>query len=130
VIDRVAQLESGALLVVDYKTNATVSPEELGEYSRQLRLYAAAVAAGALGTPVRVPGAALATLRSGRLLEVSTAPEELGEALQWAGAAAARVKAGDYRSVERFPSRPCGDCPFLDRCPERREGLATPSRGA
>jgi RecB family exonuclease len=130
VIDRIARLESGALLIVDYKTNAALSSEELGEYSRQLLLYAAAVEAGALGTPMSAPRTALAMLRSGQLLEVSSAAEDLREALNWAGAAARRVEAGDYRSVERFPSRPCGECPFFARCPERREELATTNWGA
>jgi hypothetical protein len=61
---------------------------------------------------------------------VSSAAEDLREALNWAGAAARRVEAGDYRSVERFPSRPCGECPFFAHCPERREELATTNWGA
>ncbi len=125
VIDRVARLESGELMIIDYKTNLALSPTEVASYSRQLQLYAAAVAAGVMGAPVTAPATALAMLRTGELLTVSSGPEDLEAALSWARAAAGRVRAGEYRSVEDFPERPCARCPFVERCPERREeGLA------
>lgn len=124
VIDRVAQLPSGQLLIIDYKTNFSVAPEELTGYSRQLQLYAAAVTAGVIGTPVRPPATALAMLRSGEMLDVTSGDLERQQALSWAAEAARRIEAGDYRSVEGFPNRPCADCPFVERCPERRPGIA------
>ena len=124
VIDRVARLPSGQLLIIDYKTNVSLAPEELAGYSRQLQLYAAAVTAGVLGTPVRPPATALAMLRPGELLQVASGDLERRQALSWAAQAAHWVERGDYRSVEAFPNRPCADCPFVERCPERRPGIA------
>jgi DNA helicase-2/ATP-dependent DNA helicase PcrA len=123
VIDRVAQLPSGQLLIIDYKTNLSLSHDDLADYSRQLQLYAAALAAGVLGAPVRAPATALAMLRSGDLIEVASGPSERQQALSWAADAARRIELGDYRSAEGFPDRPCGDCPFLEHCPERRPGI-------
>jgi superfamily I DNA/RNA helicase len=124
VIDRVAQLPSGQLLIIDYKTNLSLAPDELTAYSRQLQLYAAAVTAGVLGAPVRPPATALAMLRSGELLQVGSGDLERQQALSWALDAARRVERGDYRSVEEYPERPCAGCAFLQRCPERRPGSA------
>jgi superfamily I DNA/RNA helicase/RecB family exonuclease len=124
VIDRVAQLPSGQLLVIDYKTNFSLSAEERSGYSRQLQLYAAAVTAGVLGTPVRPPVTALAMLRSGELLDVASGELDRQQALSWAAQAARRIERGDYRSVEAFPDRPCANCPFVERCPERRPEIA------
>jgi DNA helicase II / ATP-dependent DNA helicase PcrA len=124
VIDRVAQLPSGQLLIIDYKTNLSLTPDDLSGYSRQLQLYAAAVTAGVMGTPVSAPATALALLRSGALIEVASGHPERQQALSWAAEAARRIELADYRSVEAFPDRPCGDCPFRERCPERRPGIA------
>lgn len=124
VIDRVAQFPSGQLLIIDYKTNVSLAPGELADYSRQLQLYAAAVTAGVMGTAVRPPATALAMLRSGELLEVLSGDLERRQALSWAADAARRVEVGDYRSAEAFPARPCTACPFVERCPERRPGIA------
>ncbi|MGB6772175.1 MAG: PD-(D/E)XK nuclease family protein, partial [Candidatus Dormiibacterota bacterium] len=122
-IDRVAQLPSGQLLIIDYKTNLSLAPEDLASYSRQLQLYSAAVMAGVMGVPVRAPATALAMLRSGDLIEVASGESERRQALSWAVQAARRLELGDYRSVEGFPERPCGNCPFVERCPERRPGI-------
>jgi ATP-dependent exoDNAse (exonuclease V) beta subunit len=124
-IDRVAKLPSGQLLILDYKTNLTLAPEDLVGYSRQLQLYSAAVTAGVMGAPVRAPATALAMLRSGEVIQVSSGENERQQALSWAAQAARRIDRGDYRSVEEFPDRPCGDCPFVERCPERRQGFPT-----
>ncbi|HVB13490.1 MAG TPA: ATP-dependent DNA helicase [Candidatus Dormibacteraeota bacterium] len=120
LIDRIARLPSGGLLILDYKTNLHLSADDLAEYSRQLQLYAAAVAAGVLGAPMPAPATALAMLRQGELITVVSGPEERQAALRWAASSARRVELGDYRSVDDFPGRPCGDCPFVERCPERR----------
>ncbi|MGA7087008.1 MAG: ATP-dependent DNA helicase [Candidatus Dormiibacterota bacterium] len=122
-IDRVAQLPSGQLLIIDYKTNLSLAPEDLASYSRQLQLYSAAVMAGVMGVPVRAPATALAMLRSGDLIEIASGESERRQALSWAVQAARRLELGDYRSVEGFPERPCGNCPFVERCPERRPGI-------
>ncbi len=124
VIDRIARLPSGELLIIDYKTNASLSAAELADYSRQLQLYAAAVAAGVMGVPLRAPVTALAMLRAGELIGVPSGPSERQEALSWAASSARRVEVGNYRSVEDFPDRPCGECPFVERCPERRPEAA------
>ncbi|HUY56267.1 MAG TPA: ATP-dependent DNA helicase [Candidatus Micrarchaeaceae archaeon] len=120
VIDRIAKLPSSQLLIIDYKTNLSLSEAELAEYSRQLRLYSAAVEAGVLGLPGSAPETALAMLRSGELLSVASGAPERAEALGWAASAARRVAQGRYRAVEDFPARPCSACPFAERCPERR----------
>jgi len=124
VIDRIARLPSGGLLIIDYKTNLSLSAADLADYSRQLQLYAAAVAAGVMGAPLPAPETALAMLRSGELIMVPSGPPEREAALSWAMAAVRRVEAGDYRAVEGYPDRPCADCPFVERCPERRAGSA------
>jgi DNA helicase-2/ATP-dependent DNA helicase PcrA len=120
IIDRIARLPSGQLLIIDYKTNLSLSAADLADYSRQLQLYAAAVAAGVMGTPVRSPAAALAMLRTGEFITVPSGLPEREAALSWAAAAAQRVEVGEYRAVEEFPDRPCVLCPFVERCPERR----------
>ncbi|HVC23784.1 MAG TPA: ATP-dependent DNA helicase [Candidatus Dormibacteraeota bacterium] len=124
VIDRIARLPSGELLIIDYKTNAALSESDLVDYSRQLRLYAAALAAGVMGVPLAPPATALAMLRSGELITVPSAEEQRQEALDWAASAARRVRRGEYRSDLAFPDRPCASCPFLERCPERRPEVA------
>ena len=124
-IDRVARLPSGQLLIIDYKTNLSLAPDDLASYSRQLQLYSAAVAAGVMGAPVGAPATALAMLRSGDLIEVASGESERRQALTWAVQAARRLELGDYRSVQGFPDRPCGNCPFVERCPERRQGMRT-----
>ncbi|MGA9919843.1 MAG: ATP-dependent DNA helicase [Candidatus Dormiibacterota bacterium] len=121
VIDRIARLDSGELLIIDYKTNLTLSESELVTYSRQLQLYSAAVAAGIMGSPLRAPATALLMLRTGEMVSVPSGAQDLAAALGWAASVAHRVAAGQYRSVEDYPDRPCARCPFLERCPERRE---------
>jgi ATP-dependent helicase/nuclease subunit A len=121
VIDRLARLPSGELLIIDYKTNLSLSESELVTYSRQLQLYSAAVAAGVMGSPLRAPATALLMLRTGELITVPSGAEERAAALSWAAAVAQRVAAGQYRAVEDFPDRPCVECSFVERCPERRE---------
>lgn len=120
VIDRIARLGTGGLLILDYKTNASLAPADLAEYSRQLRLYASAIEAGVMGTPLSPPGTALLMLRSRQVIEVLSGPSQRREALSWAAGTAWRLRAGQYRSVEEFPDRPCAACPFRERCPERR----------
>lgn len=122
-IDRVARLPSGQLLIIDYKTNHSLAPNDLASYSRQLQLYSAAVTAGVMGAPMRAPATALAMLRSGELIEVASGESERRQAISWAAQAARRIELGDYRSVVGFPDRPCGNCPFVERCPERRQGI-------
>jgi len=120
VIDRIARLASGELLIIDYKTNLSLGDSDLVVYSRQLQLYSAAVEAGVLGSPLRAPATALLMLRTGELITVPSGSGERAAALSWAAAAAQRVAAGQYRAVEDFPDRPCAECPFVERCPERR----------
>ncbi|MGC2190922.1 MAG: ATP-dependent DNA helicase [Candidatus Dormiibacterota bacterium] len=120
VIDRIALLPSGGLLIIDYKTNLSLSVVDLASYSRQLQLYAAAVAAGVMGATRPAPETAIAMLRTGELVPVPAGPGEREAAISWGMAAVQRVESGDYRSIEGFPERPCAECPFLGRCPERR----------
>lgn len=124
VIDRIARLPSGGLLIIDYKTNLSLSESDLAEYSRQLRLYAAAVAAGVMGVPLAAPETALAILRTGELIMIPSDPEQRQEALDWAASALGRIQGGEFRADQDFPDRPCASCAFLERCPERRPDAA------
>ncbi|MGA8426966.1 MAG: ATP-dependent DNA helicase [Candidatus Dormiibacterota bacterium] len=123
-IDRVAQLPSNQVLIIDYKTNLSLSSDDLAGYSRQLQLYAAALTAGVMGTALQAPATQLVMLRSGEVIDVASGERERRQALNWAAEATLRIDRGDYQSVEGFPNRPCGDCPFVERCPERRPGVA------
>ncbi|MGH7665886.1 MAG: ATP-dependent helicase [Candidatus Dormibacteria bacterium] len=124
LIDRIARLPQGGLLLIDYKTNRSLGATEQVTYARQLQLYAAAVEAGVLGAPVAAPATALVMLRSGQLIPVESGAQERRQALEWAGWAAGRVAKGDYHATDGFPERPCRDCAFQARCPERRQDLA------
>ena len=124
MIDRIARLPSGGLLIIDYKTNLSLSESDLAEYSRQLRLYAAAVAAGVMGVPLAAPETALAILRTGELIMIPSDPEQRQEALDWAASALGRIQGGEFRADQDFPDRPCASCAFLERCPERRPDAA------
>ncbi len=119
-IDRVARGPSGELLVLDYKTNATLPEAERASYARQLQLYSGALAAGALGAPVTAISGRVLWLEAGQELDVDCGSEARELALSWAREGAERVRRGDYRSVESFPDRPCRSCPFAAQCPERR----------
>jgi hypothetical protein len=67
------------------------------------------------------PATALAMLRTGELMMIPSDPEVRQEALDWARAAVRRLERGDYRADLEFPNRPCTECPFVHRCPERRQ---------
>jgi len=129
VIDRIALLPGNGLLILDYKTNLQLDAARLAVYSRQLQLYAAAVGAGAMGAPGASTATALAMLRTGELITVPSGPEERREALHWASTAANRVVSGEYRAGDDFPDRPCRECPYRARCPERRADIGAPLPG-
>lgn len=118
-IDRVAELASGELLVIDYKTNWEIGAAELADYQHQLRLYAAALGAGLLRRPGPA-GAAILMLRRGELLEVDCRPAAIEATLAWAHSLAERTRSGAALSGLGQPDRPCPECPFRELCPERR----------
>ncbi len=123
VIDRIAVAPDGARLVLDYKTNHTMSPVEAEHYSHQLRLYAMALeAAHDDGTvPLR---AALVMLRTGDVVEVDCSPQAKLATIAWASSLASGLTGDAPLSGLSHPQRPCSKCQFQPLCPERRAAPA------
>ncbi|HVD04129.1 MAG TPA: ATP-dependent DNA helicase [Candidatus Dormibacteraeota bacterium] len=119
VVDRVAVLEDGARLVLDYKTNYSLNSEQLVAYSHQLRLYAMALDAAA--DPSAAPTqAALVVLRTRQLIPVDCSAEARQRSREWGASLAGHLAGGGEFSALGHPNRPCSDCPFEPICPERR----------
>jgi len=105
--------ENGEIVLVDYKTDSTISDERLSQYSMQLRLYAIALSS-ALGR--RVDRIVLAVLRGGREIQVGLSP---------AHEQALRDIVAEFRASHRagrFPlvtGRQCAWCPYAaGACPQ------------
>src|SRR5664279_4231838 len=112
--------EGSELVLVDYKTDRSISDERLGRYSTQLRLYAVALSR-AFGR--RVDRIVLTALTQGREIRVT---------LSQADAHALDQAVEEFRDAHRkgsFPSRPgsqCEWCPYAGgACPEPKPPLTS-----
>lgn len=118
VVDRVCEFD-GRIVLIDFKTNATLDPELIEVYSLQLRIYGLAARRGL------VPGGAeprliLFDLRRGDLHDVA-ADDSLVE--HRVRAAVQKIAAGDFRLGPEHAQRPCKLCAYKPICGEaRREG--------
>ncbi len=117
-IDRVALTDRGEALVVDYKTDRTLTTASLERHSRQLLLYSMAVGGGLLGSH-RVAPPTLVLLRTGEMVEVDSSAAARDDALSWAVALARRAAEPETLSAVGHSPLPCGECPYQWFCPER-----------
>ncbi len=117
-IDRVALTDRGEALVLDYKTDRTLTTASLERHGRQLLLYSMAVERGVLGGH-RVAPPTLVMLRSGEMVEVDSSAAAREDALSWAIALARRAAEPESLSAVGHSPLPCGECPYQWFCPER-----------
>lgn len=126
VMDRIALAADGANLILDYKTNHTMSAVEMEHYFHQLRLYAMALEA--THDPGAVPArAALVLLRKGDVVEVDCSTQAKRHTLDWASSLASSIGGGGQLSGLSHPKRPCSTCQFQPVCPERRTEPGQPT---
>ncbi|TAN31543.1 ATP-dependent helicase [bacterium] len=130
LVDRICELD-GRIVLVDYKTNATLDAPLLEAYSLQLRLYGLAAGRGLLAgrasgahadSGVRAQGAdeprlLLFDMRRGRSIDVT--PDDAGVQARVA-AAADRIAAGDFRLGPEHAQRPCSLCAYRPICADAR----------
>ncbi|MDQ2943865.1 MAG: PD-(D/E)XK nuclease family protein, partial [Candidatus Dormibacteraeota bacterium] len=115
LVDRICELD-GKMVLVDYKTNASLDAALMNAYSLQLRLYGLAARRGL------VPGGPNARLvlfdmRRGEVREVT--PDDAGVEAR-VQAAAARIAAGDFNLRPEHADRPCSICAYRPICPDAR----------
>jgi ATP-dependent exoDNAse (exonuclease V) beta subunit len=104
--------ENGEIVLVDYKTDSTISDERLQEYSMQLRLYAVALSRALRR---RVDRIVLAVLRAGREIDVRFSPDH-EHALS--AAIASFREAHRAGSFPVCPGKQCEWCPYVaGACP-------------
>ncbi|MGH7764216.1 MAG: ATP-dependent helicase [Candidatus Dormibacteraceae bacterium] len=120
LVDRVCELD-GKLLLVDYKTNATLDAALMEAYSTQLRLYAVAAGRGLLpgGSD---PGLVLFDMRRGERHDI--AADQAGVEARVL-AASTLIAAGDFSLRPEHAARPCTLCAYRPICPDS----LVPSRG-
>lgn len=115
LVDRVCELD-GRLVLVDYKTNATLDAALMEAYSTQLRLYAIAARRGLLPGG-RDPRLVLFDMRRGVLHEI--APDDAAVEARVL-AASTLIAAGDFGLRPEHAARPCQLCAFRPICPDAR----------
>jgi RecB family exonuclease len=119
LVDRVCELD-GRLVLVDYKTNATLDAALMEAYSTQLRLYAIAARRGLLpgGTDPRL---VLFDMRRRELHEI--APDDAGVEARVL-AASTVIAADDFGLRPQHAARPCQLCAYRPICPDARSSTS------
>jgi DNA helicase-2/ATP-dependent DNA helicase PcrA len=115
LVDRVCELD-GALLLVDYKTNANLDAPLIRAYSTQLRLYAIAARRGLLPGGLD-PRLVLFDMRRGERHDIS--PDDAGVEARVL-AASRLIAAGDLSLRAEHAARPCSLCAYRPICPDAR----------
>ncbi|HYM96125.1 MAG TPA: PD-(D/E)XK nuclease family protein, partial [Candidatus Sulfotelmatobacter sp.] len=116
LVDRVCEV-NGRLVLVDFKTNATLDAALMEAYSTQLRLYALAARRGLLPGGGTDPRLVLFDMRRGVQHEV--APDDAGTETRVL-AASARIAAEDFTLGPEHANRPCMLCAYSRICPDSR----------
>jgi DNA helicase-2/ATP-dependent DNA helicase PcrA len=115
LVDRICRLDD-RIVLVDYKTNATLDERLKAAYSTQLRLYGLAAAEGVIpGGPD--PRLILFDLRRGDAIEVSRDPDGVRARVE---SAAAAIAAGRFELGPEHARRPCFICAYRPICPDAR----------
>lgn len=114
VIDRIDRDEEGRWLVVDYKTNRSISPAQWEEYCLQLRLYA--LAFQELYPDRGIPFLYIYHLTEGKLLPVACQPHRLEAAKRTVLETAAAIQAGLFPARSGTHCQWCGYQKYCDRC--------------
>jgi ATP-dependent DNA helicase UvrD/PcrA len=115
LVDRICELD-GTVMLVDFKTNASLDAALMQAYSTQLRLYGLAAHRGLLAGG-REPRLVLFDLRRGATHEVAPDDEDV-QAL--VAGASARIAAGDFSLGPQHAARPCSLCAYRRICPDAR----------
>ena len=118
VVDRICEV-GGRVVLIDFKTNATLDPVLMEAYSLQLRIYGLAARRGLLPGG-RDPGLILFDLRRGEVHDV-TPEDKLVE--QRVLEASARISAGDFHLGPEHAQRPCSLCAYRPICTDARKVL-------
>jgi DNA helicase-2/ATP-dependent DNA helicase PcrA len=115
LVDRVCELD-GRLVLVDFKTNASLDAALMQAYSTQLQLYALAARRGLLpgGSEPRL---VLFDMRRGEPHNIS--PDDAGVEARVL-AASSRISVGNYRLGPEHANRPCSLCAYSRICPDSR----------
>ena len=113
--DRIDQLPSGEVEIVDYKTGKPKTQDDADD-SLQLSIYA--LAARSLGhTPAAL---VFINLQNGIAVEAQRSPQQLLEAENKVAVVAARIAAGEF---DPKPSQACARCSYHSICPEQEAPL-------
>ncbi len=114
-VDRVCEV-SGASVLIDFKTNASLDAAVMEAYSLQLRIYAVAAARGLLpGT--REVGLVLFDLRRGVAYDVAPDAALVERRIR---AASERINTGDFELGPEHEDRPCALCAYRPICAHAR----------
>jgi len=115
IVDRICELD-GRMVLVDYKTNATMDASLIEAYTTQLRLYSLAAGRGLLpgGSDPRL---VLFDLRRSQAIEVSA---DDGAVQARVTAVSQRIARGDFALGPENAQRPCSMCAFRPICADAR----------
>ncbi|HKV86931.1 MAG TPA: ATP-dependent DNA helicase [Candidatus Dormibacteraeota bacterium] len=115
LVDRICEVD-GEVVLVDFKTNATLDAALKKAYATQLRLYGLAAHRGLLAGGTN-PRLLLFDLRRGEAIDIT--PDDAGvESL--VRRAAVRIAGGDFALGPEHAERPCVLCAYRRICPDAR----------